>query len=268
MKRWAASFRAEKDRPEVVVTVEGEGTMTAPFAYPAAFATRKGDRLVVPLNEGISYPADEEDWIPGRLIAYGGHGLCMAFFGVQDDATGAGWMAILETPDDAALVARRDAETQLWTLGPSWEDQKRQFGYARRIRYVFLDKGGYVAMCKRYRAHAKAIGKFKSFSEKVKERPLVDRLLGAPNVWCWEKDKIAVAKELKASGISERNLTCSSLPPALQRKRSIPAAFSSFATAILSFSQHQMLGAPRRRSTSGRSFAFSRKDLNFPIAFA
>ena len=201
MKSWKAIYRVEKDRPEVVVTLEGEGTMTSPFAYPAAFASRKGDRLIVPLNEGISYPADDPDGIPGRLVAYGGHGICMAFFGVQDDATGAGWMAILETPDDAAMVARRDAETQLWTLGPSWEDQKRQFGYARRIRYVFLDKGGYVAMCKRYRAHAKAIGKFKSFSEKVKERPLVDRLLGAPNVWCWEKDKIAVAKELKASGI-------------------------------------------------------------------
>ena len=184
MKSWKAIYRVEKDRPEVVVTLEGEGTMTSPFAYPAAFASRKGDRLIVPLNEGISYPADDPDGVPGRLIAYGGHGICMAFFGVQDDATGAGWMAILETPDDVAMVARRDAETQLWTLGPSWEDQKRQFGYARRIRYVFLDKGGYVAMCKRYRAHAKAIGKFKSFSEKVKERPLVDRLLGAPNVWC------------------------------------------------------------------------------------
>ena len=29
----------------------------------------------------------------------------------------------------------------------------------------------------------------------------MDRLLGAPNIWCWERDKIAVAKELKASGI-------------------------------------------------------------------
>ena len=50
-------------------------------------------------------------------------------------------------------------------------------------------------------AYAKEIGKFKPFREKVKERPLVDRLLGAPNIWCWEKDKIAVAKELKAAGI-------------------------------------------------------------------
>ena len=201
MKRWKAGCRVEKDRPEVVVALKSDGDMDTSFDWPSAFASRKGDRLIVPMNEGIGYPADDPGDVPGRLIAYGGHGICMAFFGVQDDATGAGWMAILETPDDAAIVARRAADTRLWTLGPSWDDQKRMFGYPRRVRYVFFDKGGYVAMCKRYRAYAQAIGKFKPFSEKVKERPLVDRLLGAANVWCWENDKIAVAKELKKAGI-------------------------------------------------------------------
>ena len=200
-RRWLATYRAEKDRPEVTVTISGEGEMKSALPYPAAFATEKGDRLIVPMNEGICYPADEPDEIPGRLIAYGGHGICMAFFGVQDDETGAGWMAIIETPDDAAMIARRNSETKLWTLGPSWDDQKKNFGYERRIRYVFLDKGGYVAMCKRYRAYAKEIGKLKTFAEKAKERPLVDRLLGAPNVWCWEKDKLTVVSNLVSAGI-------------------------------------------------------------------
>ena len=201
LARWNATYKVEKDRPEVTVAITGEDPMTKPIPYPAAFATEKGDRLIVPMNEGIAYPADEPDEIPRRLIAYGGHGICMAFFGVQDDATGAGWMAILETPDDAAMVAKRDAETKLWTLGPSWDDQKGKFGYVRRVRYVFFDKGGYVAMCKRYRAYAKEIGLFKPFSEKAKERPLVDRLLGAANVWCWEKDKLAVVSNLVEAGI-------------------------------------------------------------------
>ena len=201
LMRWQAEYRVEKESPEVVVTVEGEGEMTKPFAYPAAFATEKGDRLIVPMNEGISYQADDPDEIPGRLVAYGGHGICMAFFGVQDDATGAGWMAIIETPDDASMIARRDKATGLWTLGPSWEDQKKRFGYTRRVRYVFFDKGGYVAMCKRYRAYAKEIGKLKTFAEKAKERPLVDRLLGAANVWCWENDKLAVVSNLVEAGI-------------------------------------------------------------------
>ena len=48
----------------------------------------------------------------------------------------------------------------------------------------------------------------------------------------------------------------------------MPAALSFFAMPILSPSQHQTFGAPRRRSTSGRSCAFSAKVLSFPCAFA
>ena len=201
LKRWKAIYTMETDKPELSVTIQGEGEMKATLAYPAPFASERGDRLIVPMNEGLSYPADETDTPPRQLIAYGGHGICMAFFGVQSDATGAGWMGIFETPDDAALQITRAQETNLLQMGPAWHDQKKQFGYARTIRYVFFDKGGYVAMAKRYRAHAKAIGKFKSFAEKAKERPLVDRLLGAVNVWCWDADKLAVVKNLQEAGI-------------------------------------------------------------------
>ena len=201
MRAFTATFAVAADRPEVSVSLAGEGEMTTSLAFPAAFATKPGDRLVVPMNEGISFPADDAADLPDRLIAYGGHGICMAFFGVQEDATGAGWMGLIETPDDAGMLKVAREGSPLAALGPYWDDQKKQFGYTRKFRYVFFDKGGYVAMCKRYRAYAKDVGKFMTFAEKVKERPEIDRLLGAPNIWCWEKDKIAVAKELKAAGI-------------------------------------------------------------------
>ena len=187
--------------PEVLVTVTGEGAMTKSIDYPASFATKPGDRLIVPMNEGIGFPVEESDGVPQKLIAYGGHGLCMGFFGVQDDATGAGYMGIIETPDDATAAFRRPAADATFGIGMRWEPQKGRFGYARRVRFVFLDKGGYVAMCKRYRAYAQGRGLFKTLAEKIRERPNVDRLLGAVNVWCWEKDKVALAKELKAAGI-------------------------------------------------------------------
>ena len=187
-------------KPEVLVTVVGEGAMPGVVKYPAAFVTKKGDRLIVPMNEGISYPVDETDGVPWRLAAYSGHGVCMAFWGVQDDATGAGYMGIIETPDDASVAFEPQKGVPVSPV-VCWEAQKGRFGYPRRVRYVFLDKGGYVAMCKRYRAYAKEQGKLKTFAEKVGERPLVDRLLGAPNIWCWESDKIGMAQKLKAAGI-------------------------------------------------------------------
>ena len=197
---WSATVTPEPTRPEVLVTVCGEGEMAQPLAFPAPFATRKGDRLIVPMNEGIGYPVDEDVWIPGPLVTFGGHGLCMAFWGVQDDATGAGYMGLVETADDGAVAfARRDGGC--WAAGPQWQDQKGRFGYARRVRYVFLDKGGHVAMCKRYRQYAREQGKVKTFAEKAQARPLVDRLLGAPNIWCWEGDKTGMARKLKEAGI-------------------------------------------------------------------
>ena len=71
---------------------------------------------------------------------------------------------------------------------------KRQFGPARRIRYVAVGDGGYVAMAKRYREYAKANGLFKTLAEKRKDNPNVDLLVGAVNVWCWDDDPVAVVR--------------------------------------------------------------------------
>ena len=70
-----------------------------------------------------------------------------------------------------------------------------------RCGYVFFDDGGYVAMAKRYRVHAREVGLLKTMKEKKAENPNVDRLIGAVNVWCWDRDALAIVKELKQAGI-------------------------------------------------------------------
>ena len=143
-----------------------------------------GEYLVVPMNEGISYPVEDQSIEPFSLVAYGGHGICMAFWGATDGERG--HMAIIETPDDASIrIERHDG---LLGIAPQWDAQHGQFGYARRLRYVFFDQGGHVAMAKRYRAYAQKIGLFKTLEQKRAENPNVDLLVGAVNVWCWERD--------------------------------------------------------------------------------
>jgi hypothetical protein len=167
-----------------------------------------GTYLVVPMNEGISYPVEDESIAPMRLIAYGGHGICMAFYGVTDGEQGQ--MTILETSDDASIrIARVDGKL---CIAPEWDAQKGQFGYARRLRYVFFERGGHVAMCKRYRAYAKQIGLLKTLEQKRREIPSVDRLIGAVNVWCWERDAVPIVRELLAAGI-DRILWSNRQPP-------------------------------------------------------
>lgn len=194
---------AAEDASELGVEIVSEGELPQPLDFPSAFESRKGDRLIVPMNEGMSFPVGEEHQGLCRMIAYGGHGICMGFFGAIEDATGAGWMCILETPDDAAMNARKGANG-LWQAGPSWDATRGQFGYARKVRYVFFDKGGHVAICKRYRAYSKQVGLFKPFTEKVKSNPNIDLLIGAANIWKMgggRNDPAELVREMQSLGM-------------------------------------------------------------------
>jgi hypothetical protein len=155
---------------------------------------------VIPLNEGISYPVDDPSIGETELVAYGGHGICMGFWGAMDDQ-GRAQMAILETPDDAAIGLRRS--DGLLCVQPIWQAQKGEFGYQRRLRYVFLDSGGFVAMCKRYRAYAKEEGRLATLAEKRSRNPKVDLLAGAADIWCWDKAPLKIVTSLKALGIDK-----------------------------------------------------------------
>jgi hypothetical protein len=193
----AGRVRLEAGLPEFTFELAAQGELPRALRYPHPFASRGGEYLVVPMNEGISYPVDDPTLEPMRLIAYGGHGLCMAFWGATDGARG--HMAIIESPDDAAIRINRVEGTL--AIAPEWDPQRGQFGYARRLRYVFFDHGGHVAIAKRYRAYARQIGRFKTLEHKRRENPNVDLLIGAVNVWCWDRDAVSLVKEMQAAGI-------------------------------------------------------------------
>jgi hypothetical protein len=201
-------LKPDADKPEFTVELSAEGQLTSALSFPHPFVTEPGTYLVVPMNEGISYPVDDETIKPRWLIAYGGHGICMSFWGATDGQRG--YMAIIETPDDASIYIRR-ADGKL-CIEPKWEPQKGNFGYTRKLRYVFFDKGGHVAICKRYRRYAQQIGNFKTLEEKRRENPNVDLLIGAVNVWCWEQDALAIVREMKSLGIN-RILWSNRKPP-------------------------------------------------------
>ncbi len=110
---------------EFTVTLSAEGELPGPLAWPHPFVTEEGTRLVVPLNEGIGYAVEDEGVEPMRLVGYGGHGICMAFWGVTDGE--AGQMAIFETPDDAAINIVRSGG--LLHVRCEWDAQKGRFGY-------------------------------------------------------------------------------------------------------------------------------------------
>ena len=218
-----AAIALDGDRPECVVSLAADGPLEAPLAFPNPITAEPPAYLVVPMNEGISYPVDDASISPMWLVAYGGHGICMAFWGVTDGR--AGHMAILETPDDAHIRIERVGNRLV--VAPGWEPQKGRFGYERRLRYVFFESGGHVAMCKRYRAYARQAGLLKTLEEKRRENPAVDLLLGAVNVWNWDRNGLALVKEMQAAGI-ERILWSNAQPPeTLRAMNEMPGVLTS-----------------------------------------
>jgi len=201
-------LRLDKDKPEFTVELSAEGALKSALSFPHPFVTKPGTYLVVPMNEGISYPVDDETIKPRWLAAYGGHGICMSFWGVTDGRRG--HMAIIETPDDAAIYIKRADGTLC--IEPKWESQKGNFGYTRKLRYIFFENGGHVAICKRYRRYAQQAGKFKTLEEKRRENPNVDLLIGAVNIWCWEQDALAIVRQARSLGI-KRILWSNRKPP-------------------------------------------------------
>ena len=192
-----ATVRLVPDQPEIGVTLAAEGKLSTPLSFPHPFVTERGTWLVVPLNEGILYPVDDPHVEPMWLVTYGGHGICMPWFGAADPQSGAGCMAIFETPDDARIEITRPPR---WTAGCSYgrllgKPRAASSPIARQLTYCFFDKGGYVAQAKRYREYAKKTGLFKTLTQKKTENPNVDLLIGAANIWNWDMDKAAFARK-------------------------------------------------------------------------
>lgn len=220
--RTFGEFRAtvllEKDAPEAVVEISApaDSELNDSIAYPYAFATKADERIVLPVNEGISFPTTEPEPGVDWLHTYGGHGLCMAFWAVVDDkfvpgkgCVGGGLAGIVETPDDAAIFMkpRRSDETperETLSIESQWIGQKRKFGYNRKLRLISFESGGHVAVCKRYRRYADEIGLLVSFDEKERRNPNLregfDRLIGSANIWCWDANRLGIIKMLKDNG--------------------------------------------------------------------
>lgn len=205
--RYQASFTL--DGAEVVAELKppavGDGTdiPASGINFPAPLAPAETDALVAPLSEGYRLPLNEVHPRVYNPSAWSS-ALCMPFFGIVDARDAAGWMAILETPNDARMGTFYDDNGRLLGATPCWEPSLGAFGYARRVRFVFFAEGGYVAMAKRYRAAAQKEGLVRTFREKVKRVPQLDVLVGAPNIWYFRNGSapshLELAKELRAAG--------------------------------------------------------------------
>jgi len=173
------------------------------LTFPSAFKSPANHFLVLTDGEGMVLPVEDKKYPLGSGITYFcGGGLSMAWMGVTDKNFATGYMAVLETPFDAALRPKRENGTI--TFEPVWLASKEKFGYSRKVTYIFFNKGGYVAQCKRYRNYIWAKNKVVSLKDKVKKMPAIDKMVGGVHIYVWDNARnAAFSKDLKESGIDK-----------------------------------------------------------------
>jgi hypothetical protein len=157
----------------------------------------RGFVLAARYADGILIDTNDMDW-RGRSFDTASS-IDMPWIGLTDMTKG--YLLLADTPDDASirLEPARVGEKDLLAPALYWTDSKGQFRYPRRFQWSFVDRGGYVAICKRYRDYAKQAGFLKTLGEKEKAKPQLALLAGAPDFW--GVPGLQWCREAKAAGI-------------------------------------------------------------------
>jgi hypothetical protein len=180
-------------------TDRDEGYMALPFNQGALVPS---GRFKVPLRDDW-YKFDDLSWESsgvawgtegalGEIFVYGWNALSMPFFGARRRQSA--WVGVMESDVDIKLsfilnnsfqdeYNRRAAKSpyeRILTASPRWLGQKGAFAYPRRLRYGFFVEGSYVEMAKFYRKVAERQGLLVKLVDKLKRKPELAKMFGAP----------------------------------------------------------------------------------------
>ena len=179
------------------IAADGEAAMSwVPWPPPLVPVEGESWLAVAPYGDGLLVPL-RRDQLPRRWWATD-----MPCVGViAGSPTGPGYALIFETPDDARLLVRPTSKAKDAPMAASvtWAASHKKWGYARKLLYRFCPTGGYVAVAKAYCQYAKDTGLLVTLREKMRRKPDVAKLAGAPDVW--GAKGLAFCKEAKAAGI-------------------------------------------------------------------
>ncbi|MBF0198200.1 MAG: hypothetical protein HQL32_10840, partial [Planctomycetes bacterium] len=197
-----------------VLSTLKDGSRKTAFAFPYQFLSEQAQEIYYPYEEGILYYTHEVDPVQDTLRWRQEHltrALSMPWWGVGDGKNGV--MTLIETPYDVDTVMCRFNTPKGFRALPfqKWLPEKGKVGYERKVTYHFVKEGGYNTMAKYFRENEKKEGRFKSWKEKIKDNPEVQKLLGAPNIWIrWSTPKhmIGLINLLASEGIKAGLVAC------------------------------------------------------------
>jgi len=196
--RWAV----EKDRIRVVAEpVEGSAGANG-LSLPGTFRPEGPFLSAVPLGQGVLHTGRGPAFF--RPLTGSGHGggYTLSMFG---QVSGKGGLAVIaETDADASLHWEKTGADRInlhWVQHPSMG----ALAYPRET-VIVPTAPDTASACNAYRRHVMAAGRFRSWDEKIAERPVLERLFGAAIVFVGyvqdgKLDYAEAFRRLKAMGV-------------------------------------------------------------------
>ncbi len=153
-------------------------------------------QLVLPERQGLLYTGQGdpfERYLEPRMRWWGA-------IGAQSS-----YLAIMETADDKALWIAKDGQGRVHSK-VRWLPSFGTLQYERRVTYHFQPDHSHVALAKRFRRYAQEHGLFRSMRDKMAERPILDRFIGAAHLYLGylqspSSDFLGTFRRLKAMGL-------------------------------------------------------------------
>ena len=192
------------DAADLIVETDGQERdvpcKTFPSMPPLLGDVPRAGIVLADYSNGHLYTSDGP---PPPRRGFSAGRLDMPWIGVFDMARGFGYALIIDTADDGHVELQESAAGDGKAYIPQvfWQPSKGSLRYRRRLIYRFVPSGGYVALAKAYREHARQQGLLVTLGEKAKKNANVRRLFGAPDVW--GRASLAFAREAKAAGVDK-----------------------------------------------------------------
>lgn len=171
---------------------DGGTELVSEAVWPGAFSfssDRGTDYTVVPAMQGYMIPADWREPVvryhQGMMF---GRDAYMPWWGQVKD--GNGYLAIIDTPDDARLAIEHIPSVQTHAE-VVWMHSLGRFDRPRKLQVRFRPNMDHVAMAKMYRGYVHSLGRLRTLTEKQAANPKLSRLIGSAVVHTGVHTRIA-----------------------------------------------------------------------------
>lgn len=191
----------EDDRVRVIASASGEQGATA-LTLPGVFRPENEPTFIsaIPKGQGVLHTGNGPPFV--LPLFWRGQGFTLAMFG--QIAGKAALVTVAETDADATLwweKTERGRVDVMWLQHPSLG----RLSYSRETVIAPCDPD-LTSICKWYRRYEQAHGRFKTWAEKIAERPSLEKLFGAAIIFVGyhqdpELDYAASFRRLRAAGI-------------------------------------------------------------------